>query len=86
MLNDQAEEAKKTELELKKAESSKKTAVGKGKPTHYWTIDPATGKSYSDKGLKFSQGQWVEYMGNDMCWHLAPIRRVVKVCFRFLFF
>jgi hypothetical protein len=42
-------------------------------------FNPDTGRSYSDKGLKFEQGQYVEFLGNDMQWHLAPVRRVVKL-------
>lgn len=29
--------------------------------------------------LKFEQGQWCEYLGMDMKWHLGQVKRVVKV-------
>jgi len=30
-------------------------------------------------GLLFETGQWIERLGNDMIWHLEPIRRVVRI-------
>ena len=32
-----------------------------------------------DSGIRFEMGQWVERLGNDMIWHLEPIRRTVRV-------
>jgi len=33
----------------------------------------------STTGLPFEKGQWIERLGNDMTWHLEPIRRVVRI-------
>jgi len=30
-------------------------------------------------GLEFTNGQWIERLGNDMLWHLEPIVRTVRV-------
>ena len=43
------------------------------------TVDVVTGIPYGDKGLDFDVGQWCEFLGNDMQWHLAPVRRILKL-------
>jgi len=43
------------------------------------SVNVETGTSFGDKGLSFDLGQWCEYLGTDMRWHLAPVRRVVKM-------
>jgi len=44
-----------------------------------WRFNPENGANYSDKGLHYEQGQYVEFLGNDMEWHLASVRRIVKL-------
>lgn len=44
-----------------------------------WMFDPSTGANFSDKGLHFEQGQFVEFLGRDMQWHLSTVRRIVKL-------
>ena len=41
-----------------------------------YRFDPSTGQSY-EKSLHFEQGQYVEYLGEDMLYRLAPVRRIV---------
>ena len=33
----------------------------------------------TNKKIKFEKGQWCEYLGGDMKWHLAQVRRVVRI-------
>lgn len=49
------------------------------KDTKPWTFDPATGRSYTNQHVDFDQGQFVEFLGDNMVWQLAKIRRIVKV-------
>ena len=44
-----------------------------------YLFDPATGKSYTDRSVEFDQGQFVEFLGDNMQWQLAKIRRIVKI-------
>lgn len=50
---------------------------------HYFptseNVDDAVLNEPPDSRLKFEQGQWCEYHGLDMQWHLTQIKRVVKV-------
>jgi hypothetical protein len=42
-------------------------------------MDAAVSMPSSDPDVKFEKGQWCEYLGDDMEWHLAQVRRVVRV-------
>ena len=52
-------------------------------PLHHFPtpdeMDESVTMQPKDKRVKFEKGQWCEYLGRDMKWHLAQVRRVVRV-------
>ncbi|KAH9255263.1 hypothetical protein BASA81_006703 [Batrachochytrium salamandrivorans] len=42
-------------------------------------MEDSVGRELSSTKLKFEPGQWCEYLGLDMKWHLAQVKQVVKV-------